>query len=317
MARKSSKSLFTFASRAQKAATEQVASVGWLKVLKTFSVICVAVAICVGFWFLDRYRRQVAPAEESIAPLKLVEPPAWLNNELKVRIARTAQPKGTTLALDENSAAIVTGRLKSLAWLTNVKVETNTKGVLIQAEYREPVAMIELRGTKFYISKDMVILDYLPMDTLPIVQLTGMETSAGPIVGQEWRRDDAVAAMEILDKLRGMDGDIRRQGDAPLLREIKSIDVSNFDGRRDAKKAHIVLKAADGTEILWGAKLGMAARHMEANDHEKLAMLYEFYLQPKVAGNKPTLQGRVKYVELRIPRDSIPRPTVPLSAVPN
>jgi hypothetical protein len=57
---------------------------------------------------------------------------------------------------------------------------------------------------------------------------------------------------------------------------------------------------------------------MEANDYEKLAVLYEFYLKPIATKQKPTLQGRqVKYVELRIPRNSIPRPTVPAEALPN
>jgi hypothetical protein len=322
MAKKSSKSFFTFAERARKAAAEGMASVGWLKVLKTFSVICVFIAICVGFWLLDRYRRQVQPTESSMAPLKLVEPPAWLNQDLKLKIRYTAIPKGTSLNLDEKSADIVASRLSTLVWMSNVRVETTIKGILISADYREPVALIEIpasRGTeKYYLSPDMIVLDYLPMSGLPIVTITGIAAATPPVVGQKWDREDAAAAVSILDKLRGMDRDVVHRGYPPLLPEIKSIDVANLDGRRDPKLPHIVLKAADDTQIVWGARLGDASRYMEANDYEKLAVLYEFYLKPAATKQKPTLQGRqVKYIELRIPRNSIPRPTVPVDSIQN
>ncbi len=319
MAKKSSRSLFTFAARAQKAAADSMASVGWLKVLKTFSVIFVLVGICVGFWFLDRYRRQIQPTEEALAALKLVDPPSWVNEELKRKIALAALPNRASLKLDENSAAVVEERLRSLAWLTNVVVETTARGILISADYRQPVVTVDMpQGQgKYYLSGEMVVMDYLPMDGLPIVRLDGIENATPPAVGQTWRRDDISAAIDILDKLRRMDRDMVRRGDPPLLPEVESIDVTNLDGRRDAKSPHIILKTPDGTQILWGARLGMAARHMEANDEEKLVMLYGFFLQPKSNGAKPTLQGRVKYVELRIPRDSIPRPTVPPEAIPN
>jgi len=320
MAKKDSKSIFTFASRAGKAAADGVASVGWVKALKTFSVILVLVCICVGFWFLDRYRRQIHPTEEALAALKLVEPPAWVNNDLKRKIAVTALPDKASLKIDEKSAALVEERLRKLPWLTNVFVETTAKGILISVDYRQPVAVIETPSSKdgcYYLSRDMVVLDYMPMEGLPIVEITGMTSLGYLSPGQTLKNEDISTAMDILDKLLGMDRDMVRRGDPPLMPEIKSIDVSNLDGRRDVKKPHIVLRAADGTEILWGAKLGVSARYMEANDHEKLAMLYEFFLQPASSGGKPTLQGRVKYVELRIPRDSIPRPTVPPEAIPN
>ncbi len=320
MAKKSSKSFSAFIADRKKAVSAWMASVAWARVARTFCVIFVVVGICVGFWSLDRYRRQVEPTESVMGPLKLVEPPAWLNEDLKLEIKRTAMPAGTPPNLDESSAAIVAERLGTLAWLTNVKVETTTKGILISAEYRQPVAMFEMPAagglTKYYLSHDMFGLDYLPMAKLPIVQLTGLPATTPPAIGEKWDREDATAAVEILDKLRGMDRNMVRQGDPPLLPEIKSIDVANFDGRRDAKTPHIVLKAADGREILWGAKLGVASRYMEANDYEKLTMLYEFFLEPKKTKGKPTLLGRdTKYVELRIPRDTIPRPTVPPEAL--
>ncbi|HSV27311.1 MAG TPA: hypothetical protein VLH60_05405, partial [Sedimentisphaerales bacterium] len=235
--------------------------------------------------------------------------------ELKRKIALTALPNDSQVRFDETSAGIVEERLRKLAWLTDVVVETTTKGVLISADYRRPIALVELPAShgaaRYYLSEEKVVLDYVPMDTLPIVRITGIADLSIPAIGQVWRRDDVSAAIAILQKLNSMDHTIIRRGEPPLLSEIESIDVANLDGRRDGQSPHIVLHAKDGTQILWGARLGMSARYMEANDEEKLVMLYMFFEQPRASGGKPTIQGRVKYVELRIPRGSIPRPTIP------
>jgi hypothetical protein len=46
-------------------------------------------------------------------------------------------------------------------------------------------------------------------------------------------------------------------------------------------------------------------RYVEASEKEKVAMLYEFYK------DHSTIQGIVKYIELRNPQEAIPRPTAP------
>jgi len=90
--------------------------------------------------------------------------------------------------------------------------------------------------------------------------------------------------------------------EAPLLNEIASIDVSNFGGRKSSRRPHIVLYAKDGTQVFWGAAYGESARYLEASEREKIAMLYQFYK------DHSTIQGKVKYIELRHPQEGIPRP---------
>ena len=63
----------------------------------------------------------------------------------------------------------------------------------------------------------------------------------------------------------------------PLLFEIDSIDVRNFNGRRSRSKPHIVLYTKDNAEIVWGAEIGTWQRYMEATDEDKLAKLYSHY----------------------------------------
>ncbi|MCK4913417.1 MAG: hypothetical protein KAS69_02320, partial [Planctomycetes bacterium] len=104
----------------------------------------------------------------------------------------------------------------------------------------------------------------------------------------------------ILAQLEKMDELITPE--KPLLNEIDRIDVSNFDGRKNNRFAHIILYAKDNTEIIWGAKIAAWQRYLEATDEEKLAKLYSHY---KEYGS---LLNNAKYINLRNPQDNIPQP---------
>jgi hypothetical protein len=89
----------------------------------------------------------------------------------------------------------------------------------------------------------------------------------------------------------------------PLLNEIESVDVSNFAARKSRSAANIVLNVVDGTKVYWGAAWGQANVYFEADEKDKLARLYQFFMD-----HQNGLQGAAKYIELRWPQDSIPRP---------
>ena len=88
----------------------------------------------------------------------------------------------------------------------------------------------------------------------------------------------------------------------PLLSEIASIDVSNFNGRKNNSHAHIILYAKDYTEIMWGAEVGKWQQYLESTDEQKLAKLYSYYKE------EGTLLGRAKYINLRDPKYKVPLP---------
>ena len=89
----------------------------------------------------------------------------------------------------------------------------------------------------------------------------------------------------------------------PLLDEIESIDVSNFAARKNRSASNIILNVTDGTKVYWGAAWGQANVYFEADEKDKLARLYQFFMD-----HNNTLTGMAKYIELRWLEDSIPRP---------
>ncbi len=257
--------------------------------------VCLA-GVVFGFIKLDQYIQAVTPVSEKYGFIELVDKPGWFNSDLvrKVELA----VGGEEFALDKTSARMVAENLKDLPWLYEVKTQTTNKSVQIRAQYRKPLALVKSSRKMYYISGDLVVLDHVPISKLAIVEIKG--ASSPPPVGTVWDADGIVSAVELLKVLAKMD-EISTPG-SPLLKEIASIETSNIGGRKSARKPHIVMYANDGTQVLWGAAVGESSRYLEASDKEKLAMLYGFFKE------HGSIQGRVKYIELRNPQKELPLP---------
>ena len=286
-------------SRQKRTATHGPSLMGALKVL---AVICVFTAVVIGFIFLEKYVKKQVPVSEKTGILELVDVPAWINEQLKEKIYTAAIAGGEDLKLDEDAAESVQQNIESLvAWVDGAQVQVTGSNIRIEARWRRPLALVKSGLHKFYVDADLVVLDFVPMANLPIVQVKGLSVIAKlPTAGLVWQKDDLAAAIAVLARLDRMDK--LTTPDKPLLYEIDSIDVSNFNGRENSRFPHIVLYTKDKTEIIWGAEIGAWARHFEAKEEEKLAMLYSYYKE------HGSLSGGVKYINLRDPQDDVPLP---------
>ena len=272
--------------------------------LKVLAVIFVFTAIVVGFVYLDKYVKKISLASGSTIDVELVEPPPWIDVSLREKIIASATSlwQGEDIKLEEDTTRLIQNNLqRDIAWLQNIKVSATHNKVLIEADYRKPVALIKLGARKFYVDAELVVLDFVPIAQLPIVNIRGLATMTKmPQPGEVLQLEDLSAALAILEQLNQMDKLVTP--DKPLLFEINSIDVSNFKGRQSDRYAHIILYAKDNTEIIWGAEIGAWAVHLESKDEDKLAKLYNYY---KEFGS---LTGGAKYIDLRTPQGKIPLP---------
>ena len=259
-------------------------------------------AIVIGLVLLDRYVEKAAPVSDQTPLIELVDVPVWVNDRLKEKIYIAARANDEDLKLDEDVAWSVQKNIETLvAWLDDVKVQTTHARLVIRARWRRPLALVKRGLRSFYVDTELVVLDFVPMQSLPIVKVEGVSVAAEvPAPGQTWQREDLAAAVAVLDRLDRMDGLVTP--DKPLLYEIDRIDVSNFNGRHNSRASHIILYAKDNTEIIWGAEIGAWQRHLEATDEEKLAKLYGYY---KEYG---TLLDGARYINLRDPQEKIPLP---------
>lgn len=265
-----------------------------------FSFIAIFVAIAVGFVFFDRYVKGNLELNEKTVNIQLAGFPDWGSDELKEKIISTAIGSLKDLMPSETTAARIGENIQLFSWLYNTRVLVGNQAITIDARYRKPVAMAASANEKYLIASDMVVLDFVNIAKLPIVEITGVPTHllTWRSVGTKWNSEDVAAAVELLALLESMDS--RVVPDKPLLAEIKSIDMSNFNGRRKASQPHIVFYAKDGTEIRWGAKKGEWQRHLEAKDEEKLTLLYNTYQEFGTVQLKAAQKG--SFIDLTKPQ---------------
>ena len=268
-----------------------------MRLLKIASIACAVVAVGLILMYAEKYVRSSKPMKTG--PVVLIDAPEWVGEQLKARIL--AHAGGRTFKLDENAAHLVQKNLTSSAWLDNIRALTTNKSIEVHARFRKPIALVKSGLSPFYVDSEQVVIDYIPMPHLLIVEIKGISLSTRvPKFGEIWRRDDLNAAIRLIDRLNRrdrMDNTIK-----PLLSEIASIDVSNYNGNKSSSSPHILLYTRDNTEIQWGAELGAWQKYLESTDEQKLAKLYGYYKE------KGTLSGRVQYINLRDPRDNIPLP---------
>jgi hypothetical protein len=268
--------------------------------LKALAMVGVLGGIMVGLVYLNQYAQQENEIGSKTGIIKLVNAPAWVNEALKNKIYTAATAHGEDLTIDEKTAESVQQNISELVqWIHDVNIQLTHDSLLISGQWRKPLGLVEI-GQKYYVDANCFVLDYVPIKPLPIVRITGLATDRAPQPGEVWEKDDLAAAVDILHRLDRMDSLVTAE--KPLLFEIDSIDVSNFDGRYSRNKPHIELYAKDGTRIVWGAEIGKWSEHLEVTDTEKIGRLYNFYKK------NGTLLGTAKYINLCDPQDYIPQP---------
>ncbi len=248
----------------------------------------------VGFIYMDRYVKTSRPTEKTVGPLAYALP-AWVNQQWKDSIYDVIGEG--PFPLDKTSARSLAQKLERISWLSNVTARVTPEYIKIEADYRRPVGVVSLGGSKYYLDRQMTVMEYLPVTAFATIEITGIGSPRSmPAPGNRWAAEDAAAAVELLDWLYKMDlhFQLKKDLEKPLLDEIDAIDVSNFAARKSNSQPHITLTVKDGTKVFWGAAWGQAARYLEQDEQKKLVGLYQYYMD-----HNNTLQGTAKYIELR------------------
>jgi len=273
----------------------------WVTLFKVLSLVALVSAAAIGIAFLNKYVTDKSALENKTTNIKLVGAPAWINQPLQEKIYSAAQIGQDDLEINEALAASVQQNIANyVAWFDDVKVQATHDSLLIKARWRKPLALIEIQRRRFYVDANSVVLDFVELDTLPLVRITGLSSERVPAAGNVWGKEDLAAAVDIIHRLDEMDRLV--SPDNPLLFELESIDVSNFNGRYSRKNPHILMFAKDGTKIIFGAEIGNWAEHLEVPDAEKIGRLYNFYNQ------HGTLQNTARYINLCDPQQYVPQP---------
>lgn len=291
------KKFFSFSLKTSNRKKKITARAVFFQAAQVFAIVLIFAGAAVGFVALKN--NYVKPINK-IAGIEIANPPAWLNETLKQRVCSAARADGELVISDGLAKRVQQSLQQRVVWLDEITVQTTDESVRIFARWRKPLAMVKRGSEKFYIDRDLVVLDYLDIPELAIVRIDGVHSTKVPNPGQVWRQDDLAAGIAVLEKLRIMDAAITP--DKPLMNHIDRIDVSNFNGRESGKLSHIILYTKSNTEIIWGAEIGTWQRNLESPDEEKLAKLYAHYNEFDDRWNE------VKYINLRDPQKNVTSP---------
>ncbi len=223
----------------------------------------------------------------------IVNRPPWMSDFLAAQIAAAARPIGAHSAFDHqmlvDSAKLLESDPRIKPWIKTVRQLRRAyhKGpgdvIELDCEFRAPVALVQF-GEDFWLvdGEGVRLPDRFTVRQIPQI-IYGRDSQAGVqpnirviqgvrqapprLGGQTWAGDDLKAGLDLVRLLYGK----------PFCDEILTVDVSNFDGRRDAREAQLVLVTKYLTRIQWGRPINAKDYFVEVSTSQKLDYLSRIF----------------------------------------
>lgn len=235
-------------------------------------------------WGLQVLEQRVDAARAEVpCHLEWCDLPAWLetdgNRWVLEEIENAAAPVEATHLHDPELCADVGTRLGASPWVAEVRrVEKRPNGTIaIEADFREPLALVESGGWAYLVDRDGVRLplDYAPDFVEPNSPLL-IVGAQGPIpdLGKAWPGADLAAGLKLARYLQ----QAHAAGRLPFRADLRAIDVANYNRDKNAFDGRLRLRTVDPRcYINWGEPPG-EEYSVEATAGRKLDLLRTYYL---------------------------------------
>jgi hypothetical protein len=238
----------------------------------------------------------------------LVNRPAWMTDFLAGEIVKTTEPIGLRSAFSQKLLMETAHSLQSNPWIKQVnmirRVYVNSPGDTLQidCDYHTPAALVKWGDYYWLVDADGVKLPeqydagllskiLIGPDGRTNLRIIDGVSHGPPAPGQIWPGQDLAGGLEMA----------RLLADANWADQIRDIDVSNFNGRRDDRQAQIVLFTRFGTQIRWGRAPSAKDAFIEVPANKKLSEIQAIYLTAhRVDDNQP-------WIDLRFDRVTCPQ----------
>lgn len=230
----------------------------------------------------------------------LVNRPPWMSDFLAGEIIKANQPVGLHSAFDKQLLIDTAKALDSSPWIKHVnevrRVYGNAPGDTLQidCDFRTPAALVKW-GQYFWLvdSQGVKLPEQYTANQLPKILLgpdgrTNIRIIDGVAhapceSGRVWTGDDLAGGLEMASLVSGFD----------WADQIRTIDVSNFNGRRDSTEAQIVLVTRFGTQLRWGRAPSSKDAFVEVAPSQKLDAIQVIYRERKrVDAGQPWIDVR-------------------------
>jgi hypothetical protein len=227
----------------------------------------------------DRY------AWPSTAPrVVLTNRPPWMSQALAQQIIDTVRPIGIHSVFDRQLLKETAADLRVNPWVRKIvqvrRAYVHGPGdtLAVDCDYRVPTALVRwgddyclVDGDGYalpavYTQRQLQRVTVAPDGKLTLRIIEGVRHA--PVrPGHPWPGGDLAAGLDLVKLLAGR----------PFAEQIPVVDVANFDGRRDANAAQVVLVTRFGTQIRWGRPPTAKDSFVEVSASQKLHDLAEIF----------------------------------------
>jgi len=234
--------------------------------LKILGIAAAVILTIVGYCWLEQslmiYTSQTTTATVLAEQIRLIDAPQWLDQDVAQRLQRITAQRINDDPMDAESLRIAAKVLAAEPWIAGVRqVRRGSNGVVsIHADYRQPVALIEMGNAYGLVDRQGALLKWDDPATWALPVITGISRSRLAMPGQRYSGEDITAALALAQTLGG----------EPYMDQVTSIDAS---GRDRMGRVQLVLYT-DRSWVVWGPSPG-SERSWEPGAAKKLGLLRE------------------------------------------
>ena len=273
------------------------------------------VALCGGGVYAARvYAERGVLTPAAPATVVLVDPPAWMNDELRARIVQVATPVAPRSSLDGAEPRDVAEILAGEPWVRRVRQVRRVYGrsagdtLEVACEYRAPVALVQDEGWFWMVDAEGVKLPerFAKGELSRVAVCRGLERmqlrvivgvhATSPQAGEVWPGKDLQAGLELA----------RLFHDKPYLDDVAMIDVGNVDARSAGAVGvtnEVVLHTRFNTQVRWGEPIQRGPFSVDVPVAQKLATLRKLHEQyGRIDAGRPWIE--IRYDRVLYPRDA-------------
>ncbi len=241
-------------SRRKASLTEQKAwdpqrTLAGLKVLGGFAL---AITLIIGWRYGERYLLNYTKDKHqgpvTIEMVELVDAPAWMSEGIRDQVRQTVSTQVNPDPMDGSSLRDAAKALKEDPWVHDVIqiARRNDGRVLVSAQYRQPVAIVESSDGYHLVDAEGVCLPGVyqgyEVNRLGFMMIQGVTSPPPASAGKIWPGEDVQVSLSLL----------RLLSEEPYVSNIKACDVSQRDERG---RLRLFLHTTNGI-IDWGLPPG-------------------------------------------------------------
>ncbi len=252
---------------------------------------CVVLIATAGLWAgAEQWLKpRIAGSATSVPLLKLNAPP-WMPKELSDHLRASLKPHLSEDPYDQASLEAMAQTLGANPWVQRldrvVRQADNT--IHVHAQFRQPAAMVQSKrqwhlidGMGYRLPNYASAHATTPSRALLKLSkgaITGIARPA-PAIGQRWEGEDLSSALKLIAMLDRTD----------WAAQVRTIDATNHNGRKNKAGAHLVIQTHRGGWVLWGRAPGEEgvfepAAELKLQNLERIRTAHDGHIDASGAG---------------------------------